>query len=433
MQPSQKSFSRISSVRLPSRPTDTLWDISIEDGKIAGITEQDDSIPTSDDSVYQADGGLLAPSLCHAHIHLDKCFLLQDPAFGDLQIKEGSFQEAMELTTAAKTRFTSEDLLRRGRRLIEESIGYGVTSMRAFVELDGDVMSRCLEAAIKLKDEYASLCDIQICAFAQNPIISGDGAETVQRLMTEAAANPEVDVVGSTPYVEDDENLEKHLYWIIDLALRNKKRLDFHLDYFVNEKRQPSIWRVIELLRQQKWPLDSQVLLGHCTRLVLFPDEEWQKLHNAIGDLPITFVGLPTSDLFMMRTDSHIRGTLDIPKMIKKHNLDGILAVNNVGNAFTPQGNCDPLSIASLGVALFHAGTKDNCELLYHCVSTRAKSAIGFINAPYTDRELAVGQPADFLLFEYDGGRTRKTITEAVLDGGTHRRTFKNGTLIYLE
>lgn len=34
-------------------------------------------------------------------------------------------------------------------------------------------------------------------------------------------------------------------------------------------------------------------------------------------------------------------------------------------NAFTPHGNCDPLSIASLGVGIYQAGTKQDTEVLY--------------------------------------------------------------------
>lgn len=40
------------------------------------------------------------------------------------------------------------------------------------------------------------------------------------------------------------------------------------------------------------------------------------------------------------------------------------MAVNNVGNAFTPQGPPDPLALCTLGVALFQAGAKADCYRL---------------------------------------------------------------------
>jgi hypothetical protein len=50
--------------------------------------------------------------------------------------------------------------------------------------------------------------------------------------------------------------------------------------------------------------------------------------------------------------------------MIKKYGLNAAIGINNVGNAFTPQGNCDPLNLASLGVSIYQAGTKADAELL---------------------------------------------------------------------
>lgn len=69
----------------------------------------------------------------------------------------------------------------------------------------------------------------------------------------------------------------------------------------------------------------------------------------------------------MMRTDDQYRGTLHIPEMIEEYGLQAAIAVNNVGNAFTPQGNCDPLSVASLGVGLYSRGTLSDMDLLFVC------------------------------------------------------------------
>lgn len=51
--------------------------------------------------------------------------------------------------------------------------------------------------------------------------------------------------------------------------------------------------------------------------------------------------------------------------MITEYRLNATISINNVGNAFTPQGNCDPLSIACLGVGLYQAGTQRDAETLY--------------------------------------------------------------------
>jgi len=368
-----KGLKKITRVRIPNEPASSQWDITIENGKIASIDAHDSKLDTSSSDILHGENRLIAPSLCHAHIHLDKCFLLQDPKFSDLQIESGDFKEAMEMTGEAKSRFEEEDLLRRGEQLIEESMRFGVTAMRAFVEVDGGVGLKCLHAGLKLKDKYKNKCEVQLCAFAQLPAFSGqDNGAEVRRLMKLAAAEENVKVLGSTPYVEDDEPKSKeNVRWITQLALQNRKHLDLHLDYFLEEDKPPLVWDALDIVRDLGWPNSGgkQVTMGHCTRLTRFRKEEWRRLREEIGELPVSFVGLPTSDLFMMRTPEKLRGTLPIPELIEQYGLNAAISINNVGNAFTPQGNCDPLSLAQLGVGLYQTGTKKSAELLY--VGTR--------------------------------------------------------------
>jgi len=381
-----RALKKIAGVRLPHKDSSEQWDITIEDGKISSVDAHDGSLDLSDTDVLNANNRLIAPSLCHAHIHLDKCFLLQDPKYSDLQIENGDFKEAMEMTGEAKSRFDEEDLLRRGGLLIEESIQHGVTAMRAFVEVDGVVQLQCLEAGLKLKKQYKDRCDIQICAFAQLPLFSGsDNGAEVRDLMATAASKEEVEVLGSTPYVEDDENKSKeNVRWITQLALKHTKHLDLHLDYFLEQEKKPLIWDVLKILKELHWPTSGgkQITLGHCTRLTRFKKDEWLCLRYAISELPVSFVGLPTSDLFMMRTPENLRGTLPVIELIEDYDLNAAISINNVGNAFTPQGNCDPLSLAQLAVGLYQAGTKNDAELLYVC--TRA--ALPFAATSLTSR-----------------------------------------------
>jgi cytosine/adenosine deaminase-related metal-dependent hydrolase len=441
---------KIAGVRLPDQSPSTLWDITIQDGHVASVDAHcDASSDASSDGILDGANRLIAPSLCHAHIHLDKCFLLQDPKYSDLQIESGDFDEAMQMTGKAKSRFEEDDLLRRGRQLIEESIGWGVTAMRAFVEVDDGVQMKCLTAGLHLKKEFKERCDIQICAFAQLPLFSGqDEGAAVRELMTTASSIPEVDALGSTPYVEQNETKSReNVQWISELALDKKKYLDLHLDYFLEAQKQPLVWDVLRIIKELGWTENEghQITLGHCTRLTLFEKETWHRLRQEIGDLPVSFVGLPTSDLFMMRTPENRRGTLPVVELISQYGLNAAIGVNNVGNAFTPYGNCDPMSIAALGVGLYQAGTKKDTDLLYvsdhtahaflwssfnehlqEAVSSRAKAAIGYELTPLGVKP---GQRADFVLFDRmdSGWRCRKSIAEVVYDAGSTRQAIFQG------
>ena len=425
------------------------YDIHIEDSKIRDIVPH--AIGASSNTsrkVLDVTNCLIAPSLCHAHIHLDKCFLLSDPKFADLEIVEGNFPEAMEITSKAKAWFEKDDLLRRGKWLIAESIAAGVTHMRAFVEVDHIVRMKCLDAAIEMKKQFAAACDIQICVFAQEPIYSGAHGAANRELMKAAVFNEHVSVVGTTPYVEsDEENTKKNIDWAIKTASGSGMHLDFHLDYNLDGNQYIQTDIVAKQLesvslyqRDEPSSKNATVVLSHCTRLTLFKEPDWQALSQRVQQLELYFVGLPTSDLYMMGKphDSEgggerARGTLQIPQMIQEYGIRGAIAINNVGNAFTPYGSCDPLSIASMGVGLYHAGTKQDTQLLYECVSGRAKQAIG-----HTSRPFAIGESADFVLFhtaESEVGllssqRGRKTLQEVLYDPPKERKIVFKGHLI---
>lgn len=441
---------------LPCTPQGTLWDVSILHGNVHSTSTHDPATLHShtdhSQNTLNAHGALLGPALCHPHIHLDKPYLLSHPKYSHLQIEQGDFKEAMELTNKAKKNFEHDDLVERGQRVIDESVSAGVMSMRAFVEVDPIVGMKCLDAGIELKDEAKDTCHVQLCAFAQLALFSNhpDGGEEMRNLFQSAAERSKVDVIGSTPYVESSrEMMERNVDWTIDLALKTNKHLDLHLDYNLDAETIPLIWYVISRLKDTQWTArtNKTIVLGHCTRLCLFSSETWKELKSAIQDLPISFVGLPTSDLFMMRSENQTRGTLPIPDLIKQHGLHACIGINNIGNAFTPQGCCDPLSIASMGVGVYQSGTATDAEILYECVSTRARAAIGLADGDTqlvsnstpsdlrnTTLKLTKGKTADLLLFpqEQIEWRTRKSVSETVYlyDGGKGRSVIKNGVLI---
>jgi cytosine/adenosine deaminase-related metal-dependent hydrolase len=70
----------------------------------------------------------------------------------------------MEVTAKVKESYTIDDLLARGRHLILESAKYGVTTMRAHVEVDNIARLKCLGAGIHLKKELKHLCDVELAS-----------------------------------------------------------------------------------------------------------------------------------------------------------------------------------------------------------------------------------------------------------------------------
>ncbi|KAJ7600510.1 hypothetical protein C8J56DRAFT_910446, partial [Mycena floridula] len=377
-----------------------------------------------------AQGGLLLPSLCHSHIHLDKCFILDR-----CELVTGDFSEAMRVTAAAKSNFRNnkDDLLDRGRRLIRESLQYGVTSMRAHVEVDSLVGQTCLDMACDLKDEFRDSCYIQIAVFAQEPLFcdaeDSEPGENYQFLV-EAMSRPEVEALGSAPYTEPIvAQAKKNIALIFDLASRHNHHIDFHLDYNLDPNSEPLIYTVIQHAKglSNSFLQQRRITIGHATRLQLFSDSEWHSLSRLIGNrIPLSIVGLPNSDLYMQgRNKAHEplgapRGTLRVTQISKSYGIDVAMSVNNVENAFTPQGSPDPLALCTLGTAIFQAATLEDIRILLRAVTLTSKMAIGDRCAK--DLVVSDGDPADFVILHGIG-----TLHQAVLNPPHTRTTIRDG------
>lgn len=421
---------KLKNVIVPNIDTVARWDIDITEGRVVSRK------PSSCSSCPN----LLLPPLCHPHIHLDKPYILtsnqlpseSQPDYSDLAPKTGSFAEALANTSAAKARYTPEDLYLRGSQLLADSYGrHCVTAMRVFVEVDHAVRFKTVEAAVRLKRDFGHLIRIQICAFAQDPIFTGDHGDENRALMLQALDrySGDIEALGTTPYVEQgSDEMEKteaeqrNISWAVSTALDKGVHLDFHLDYDLDHGAS-SIPALCERLEASGWVAragtSKVVTIGHCTQLTEQPMRTLRGLAEQIRrlGLPIHFVGLPTSDLFMMgrrpggrdgdgdgdggaelqRLHSRPRGTLQVPSMIRDLGLDACLGTNNVGNAFTPHGDGDPLQLACWGAGIYQAGTPANAELLYECVSGRARRAIGLL-PPEEEVEEGKGVPVPGLL-----------------------------------
>ena len=137
--PNHSEVTVTKNARLSGKHWDVGWHVNIQDGKVDSLefSKSQHGGPIASEEACLPNGTfrVLLPSLCHPHIHLDKCFLLSHLKYVDLEIVRGDFAEALELTSEAKKRFEEDDLITRGRWLIQESIAAGVTHMRAFVEV----------------------------------------------------------------------------------------------------------------------------------------------------------------------------------------------------------------------------------------------------------------------------------------------------------
>lgn len=314
--------------------------------------------------------------------------------------------------------------------------------MRAHVEVDSIVGLSSLAAAVRLRNEFKTACNVQIAVFAQEPLfdfVADTTPGSNYRFLKQALEDPEVEAIGSAPYVEANiDQAKKNITLILELAAQMGLHADFHLDYNVDPNTEPLIWEVIrEAKRIGGWlPIDNEsyrgITIGHATRLQLFTPDQWQELQQAIGKLPITLVGLPNSDLYMQgRRDMDKplgppRSTLRVPYIARKYDLQIAMSVNNIENAFTPQGSVDPLALCTLGVALFQSATPGDIRTLIRSVTLTSKRALGIAPSDLPQGLFPQkGDPADFVIIH-----ETQTLYQAVLNPSHDRTTIRGGAVV---
>src|SRR5499426_1280834 len=148
-----------------------LTDLGTRAGRIAEIGALGER-PTR--RIVEGGGRVLTPGLVDSHIHLDKALIAERaPSI------EGTVDEAIRVSAAAKRNFTVDDIRARARRLLDAATRAGTTAMRSHVEVDPIVELKGLEALGALKREYAPAIDLQLCAFAQEGILQAPGTEAL--------------------------------------------------------------------------------------------------------------------------------------------------------------------------------------------------------------------------------------------------------------
>ena len=372
----------ISNCRLPS--IDGLFELLLTPcGRIASISPAGSLEAVQKRGraeVMDAEGKMAMPGFVDAHIHLDKCYLLDRCCAA-----RGDFPEALSETLRAKQAFTIEDIVSRARKLIENEISFGTTLMRAHVEVDSVIGMKAIEAILPLKQEYASAVTIQLNVFAQEGITNQPGQVELMRQALKMGA----DVVGSAPYCDPDP--KENIRLTFELAKEFNLPVDFHLDYHL-EGKESYLQVVIEETIARGW--QDRVCLGHMTHLSTLPMEDLKSVGAQLKEAGISVLALPASDLCMMaRADdgNRRRGVCPVHHL---HN-EGVCAAfasNNVQNLFTFTGDGDVLKIGTLVCQALQLTSEGQARLCLEMASTTAAKALG------VSHSLTPGMPADLVI-----------------------------------
>jgi cytosine deaminase len=195
-------------------------DIHIDESGLITSVEPATSRPVERNEL---DGrGLLAlPGLVNAHAHIDMSWLgFPWQSYGGEGGTEGRI--SYERERRGEFGYPSADI---SRRVLEEFVRFGTTTVRTHVDVDLDVGVRAIEAVREAAASYDGALTVEIIAFPQDGVLRRPG---VLDLMREAARSG-VEHLGGIDPAGIDRDPVGQLDAIFDLAAEYGTGLDIHL------------------------------------------------------------------------------------------------------------------------------------------------------------------------------------------------------------
>jgi cytosine deaminase len=354
-------------------------DIGIAEGRIVALA----SGLHADAPAIDAEGMLVVPGLIETHIHLDKTCILDR-----CRIEEGTVQEAVRETSAAKRNFTVEDVYARAKRTLERCIMQGTMRMRTHVELDPGIGMIGFDAIVELARDYAWALDLELCVFPQEGLTNNPGTEEllVEGLRRGAKA------IGAVPYIDTDPRGQ--IDRIFAIARDHDVDIDMHLD-LADSTDGMQIEYVCRKTEEYGW--GGRVAVGHVTQLSLVDKVRFDLIAAQLARAGVAVTVLPSTDLYLMGRSHHHavpRGVV-CAEPLREAGVTCSISTNNVLNPFTPYGDGSLIRMANLYANVCHVARPAD---LAGCLDMITTSSARLMRL--TDYGIEEGYPADLVAFD---------------------------------
>ena len=358
-------------------------DIVIRDGIITDITPAGSA--DSDTHEVDAAGNLVTESFVNTHLHLDKVFTLQqlgDAALADYQSGDmGKAMSAIETAAAVKRSQDAEAMLESGRRAVAMAAYYGNTHIRALADVDSKAGTRGVEVLVALREEFASIVDLQVVAFAQDGIVREPGTEALLRSSMDLGA----DVVGGIPWIEYTEaDMAEHVRVVFDIAVE----CDAPVSMLLDDAGDPGL-RTLEMMATEAlrrgWV--GRALAHHARAMALYPDPYFERLVALLKAADIAVVSDPHTGPLHARVRELIASGVNVS-----------LGQDDISDAYYAFGRNNMLEVAFLGAHLLWMMSEADMGLLYDAITVNPAAAIGVV-----DHAVAIGNVANLVVV---GGET---------------------------
>jgi cytosine deaminase len=341
------------------------WDIGITGDRIAAVATQLTEVASNE---LDAAGNLVTPTYVNGHIHLDKCFLQEKMRPN----KDYTFGECLELTWEHKARYTTEDILERAGRAIQEGIMNGTTVFRAFADVDGVGRLRGLEGLLALREQWRDTVRIEVVAFPQEGIIRDPGTSELM----EEAMHLGADVVGGLPWFEMlDEEARSHIDFCFELAKRYDKDIHMLVDDTDNPLSRSLEYLAVKTIRES---YHGRVSASHCGALAAYNEVHAHKVMDLLKQANVSISSNPHISLVVQgRYDQEpIRRGITRVRQLWQHGVNLFSSQDDVADPFYPFGRNDQQEVVAYLCHTAHMTAPSEIDAAFDFVTYNAARAL---------------------------------------------------------
>ncbi len=385
-----------------------LVDLAVEAGRFTRIGS---SLELDASTTIDAAGRLLTAPLVDCHLHLDASLTVGRPRFN----QSGTLIEGIQVWGDLKPSLTEQEVFERASEVVRWAAAQGTLWIRAHADVSGE-NEAMVRGLLRVRDELADLCGIQVTAFPQDGIYARDGDE--RRL--ENAVRLGVDCIGGIPHYEPTTELGlREVHRVFDLAKSHHRRIDVHCD----ETDDPAS-RFLEVMADDtvKHGLAGRVTASHCTAMGSYEPYYSAKLRGFLRRSGINIVVNPYAN-------SLIQGRLDAyPKrrgfaQLKELLADGVnvsLGNDVIMDPWYPMGKADLVDAAHLALHFTYMSGREEILEMLRLATERGARTLGVED----DYGIEEGKPADFVIFD------APSAIEVIRLRATRRYVVRHGNVI---
>ncbi len=239
-----------------------LFHVRVEEGKFAEIVTADQPVETILPK-RDANRHLMLPSFRDMHIHIDKTYYggpWKAPAIpvkGLLTRLEEERELLPRLLPVAKE---------RAEKLLDLLLQSGSTRIRTHCNVDPIIGLKNLEAVLQVAEAYKGKASVEIVAFPQHGLLRSQSVSLVREALRSGAS-----LVGGVDPATIDENIEKSLQTVMNLAVEANADIDLH----IHDPGHLGIFtfqRLAALTEEAGW--QGRVTISHALALADVPPDE---------------------------------------------------------------------------------------------------------------------------------------------------------------